>query len=122
MLENVEEFETWAPLPLVDGQWYPDPARKGETFDLFVGKLRRLGYKVEWKPMRACAYGAPTIRKRLFLVARPAGPPIVWPSPTPRKVLLPYRTAAECLDWSLPLPSLFQPTRPHTTPTPTRTD
>ncbi|HEY9544861.1 MAG TPA: DNA cytosine methyltransferase [Solimonas sp.] len=112
MLENVEEFETWGPLQLVDGQWYPDPARKGETFDLFVGKLRRLGYKVEWKPMRACDYGAPTIRKRLFLVARRDGLPIVWPSPTHGKGLIPYRTAAECIDWSIPCPSIFERKRP----------
>src|SRR3546814_1141263 len=62
--------------------------------------------------MRACDYGAPTIRKRLFLVARRDGLPIVWPSPTHGKGLIPYRTAAECIDWSIPCPSIFERKRP----------
>lgn len=79
MLENVEEFKTWGPL-MKDG--YPDPDRKGHTFNSFVNALKRQGYKVEHRELRACDYGAPTIRKRLFLVARCDGKPIVWPKPT----------------------------------------
>ena len=63
MLENVEEFKTWGPL-LENGK--PDPKRKGETFQSFIKSLESLGYEVDWKEMRACDYGAPTIRKRLF--------------------------------------------------------
>lgn len=113
-LENVEEFQTWGPL--VDGR--PCPDRKGRTFERWVGQLRGLGYAVEWRELRACDYGAPTIRKRLFLVARRDGQAIVWPEPThaakPAKVsgLRPWRTAAECIDWSLPCPSIFERDRP----------
>ncbi|HEV7658802.1 MAG TPA: DNA cytosine methyltransferase [Allosphingosinicella sp.] len=112
-LENVEEFRTWGPLGADDK---PDPARKGETFDEWVGRLRRAGYKVQWRELRACDYGAPTSRKRLFIVARCDGEPIVWPEPTHGKpgspeVLsgkrLPWRTAAEIIDWSIPCPSIF---------------
>ncbi|MTK11866.1 MAG: DNA cytosine methyltransferase [Clostridiaceae bacterium] len=111
-LENVEEFQTWGPL-LEDGQ--PDPNRKGETFRKWVGELKRLGYHVEWRELRACDYGAPTIRKRLFLIARCDGQPIVWPAPThgkPGSGLPPYRTAAEIIDWSIPCPSIFERSRP----------
>lgn len=118
MLENVEEFKTWGPL-LKDG--YPDPAQRGRTFNCFVNALRRQGYKVEWRELRACDYGAPTIRKRLFLVARRDGRPIVWPEPThgdPESdavqsgKLKPWRTAAEIIDWSIPCPSIFERSRP----------
>ncbi|HWG32996.1 MAG TPA: DNA cytosine methyltransferase, partial [Gemmatimonadaceae bacterium] len=106
--ENVEEFRTWGPLIRVNGEWVPDPARKGETFDLLVYRLRRLGYVVEHRELRACDYGAPTIRKRLFLIARCDGQPIVWPKPTHGKGRAhPWRTAAECIDWSIPCPSIF---------------
>lgn len=113
MLENVEEFRQWGPL---DAEGKPIPERKGEEFDLWVRRIRRLGYKVEWRELRACDYGAPTSRKRLFLIARRDGLPIVWPEPThaapadPRVIageLLPWRTAAECIDWSIPCPSIF---------------
>lgn len=110
-LENVEEFQTWGPL-LADGM--PCPDRKGKTFQRWVAQLRNLGYAVQWKELRACDFGAPTIRKRLFLVARCDGQPIVWPAPThaqkPAKGsdLKPWRTAAECIDWSLPCPSIFE--------------
>ena len=104
MLENVEEFQDWGPLG-EDGR--PCPKRKGKTFDEWVGKLRRCGYKVEWRELRACDYGAPTIRKRLFLIARRDGLPIVWPEPTHGPGLQPYRTAAEIIDWSLPVHSIF---------------
>jgi len=108
-LENVEEFQTWGPLAS-DGR--PCPERKGSTFQRWVAQLRNLGYVVEWKELRACDYGAPTIRKRLFLVARCDGLPIVWPDPTHGAGLKPYRTAAECIDWTLPCPSIFERERP----------
>ena len=114
-LENVEEFQHWGPL-LADGT--PCPERRGSSFGRWVAQLRNLGYTVEWRELRACDYGAPTIRKRLFLVARRDGLPIVWPEPThaakPAKGsgLKPWRTAAECIDWSLPCPSIFERERP----------
>lgn len=114
-LENVEEFQHWGPL-LDDGT--PCPDRKGMTFRRWVAQLRNLGYAVEWRELRACDYSAPTIRKRLFLVARRDGAPIVWPAPThaarPAKGsgLQPWRTAADCIDWSLPCPSIFERERP----------
>lgn len=109
VVENVEEFKDWGPL--IDGQ--ADRARKGEEFERWVKALKKLGYKVEWREMRACDYGAPTIRKRLFIVARCDGEPIVWPEPTHgagRAQL--YRTAAECIDWNIPCPSIFERKRP----------
>ena len=118
MLENVEEFKTWGPL-LVDNM--PDPAKKGETFNLFVKALKRQGYKVEYRELRACDYGAPTSRKRFFLIARCDGKPIIWPEPThgdPDRIevrfglLKPYRTAAECIDWSILCPSIFDRKKP----------
>lgn len=110
MLENVEEFQTWGPLG-EDGR--PCPARSGTTFRRWVGELRRLGYRVEWRELRACDYGAPTIRKRLFVIARCDGEPIVWPAPTHGPgTSRPYRTAAECIDWSVPVPSIFDRARP----------
>lgn len=105
-LENVEEFQDWCPLK--KGQ--PVKSRKGETFRLWLGHLRALGYdKIEWKLLNACDYGAPTTRRRLFLVARCDGQPIVWPKPTHGRGpgLKPFHTAAECIDWSLPCPSIF---------------
>jgi DNA (cytosine-5)-methyltransferase 1 len=109
MLENVEEFKTWGPLK--DGR--PCPRRKGETFELWKSQLEALGYVIDHRELRACDYGAPTIRKRLFVVARCDGQPIVWPAPTHgpgtgRK----HRAAAECIDWSIPCPSIFERKRP----------
>ena len=105
MLENVEEFADWGPL-LETG--LPCPDRKGQTFELWKRKLRRAGYtRMEARQLRGCDYGAPTIRKRLFFIARRDGKPIVWPEPTHGPGLLPYRTAAEIIDWSLPCPSIF---------------
>ncbi len=75
-----------------------------------AGKLiKGLGYKAEWNVLKACDYGAPTIRKRFYMIARRDGLPIVWPKPTHGKGegLKPYRTAAECIDWSIPCPSIF---------------
>lgn len=117
MLENVEEFKTWGPL-LVDeqGKARPDPAKKGKFFESFIKQLRAHGYKVEHRELRACDNGAPTIRKRLFLVARRDGIPICWPdqthgAPTNAAVIagkmLPWRTAAECIDFGLPSKSIF---------------
>lgn len=108
-LENVEEFQHWGPLT-EDGQ--PCPERKGLTFRRWVAQLRNIGYAVEWRELRACDYGAPTIRKRLFVIARCDGAPIVWPQPTHGPGLRPYRTAAECIDWSLPCPSIFERPKP----------
>jgi DNA (cytosine-5)-methyltransferase 1 len=108
-VENVEEFQTWGPL-LGDGQ--PCPDRKGETFKKWVGELQRLGYRVEWREIRAMAYGTPTIRKRLYLVARCDGQPIVWPEPTHGPGLLSFTTAADIIDWSLNCPSIFERVRP----------
>ena len=113
-LENVEEFEYAAPL---DGQGIPLPDQKGREFKKFVRKIRRLGYRVQWRLLIACHYGAPTSRKRLYMIFRRDGKAIVWPKPThapaddPRVIsgkLLPYRTAAECIDWSIPCPSIFE--------------
>lgn len=113
MLENVEEFRDWGPLTAENR---PCPERRGQTFAAWVRELRRLGYKVQWRELRACDYGAPTIRKRLFLIARCDGLPIIWPAPTHGKPgtpevlsgkLQPWRTAAEIIDWSLPCPSIF---------------
>lgn len=122
MLENVEEFQTWGPL-LIDseGNSRPDPAKKGRTFNSFINALRRQGYKVEWRELRACDYGTPTIRKRLFLIARRDGAAIVWPKPThgaPDSAevkagkLQPWHTAADIIDWSIPCPSIFERKRP----------
>ena len=137
-MENVEEIQTWGPLKEIDGNTYPDPEHKGETFNGFVAMLTTgiskshpafaeaceflkitpdseqgnrlaagLGYVVDYRVMKACDYGAPTIRKRFYLIARRDGLPIVWPEPTHGKGLKPYRTAAECIDWSIPCPSIF---------------
>lgn len=109
-LENVEEFQSWGPLN-PDGM--PCEKRKGSTFQRWLAQLRNLGYAVEWRELRACDYGAPTIRKRLFLVARRDGEPIRWPTPTHGQGhSLPWRTAAECIDWSIPAPSIFERERP----------
>lgn len=109
MLENVEEFQTWGPLSS-DGR--PDPLRRGITFQRWLRDLRATGYTVEWKELRACDYGAPTTRKRLFLIARCDGLPIVWPQPTHGPGRLPYRTAADCIDWTIPCPSIFDRQKP----------
>lgn len=113
VLENVEEFTTWGPVITgADGSSYPCPNRKGKTFRSFVNALQRQGYDVDHRELRASDYGTPTIRKRLFLIARRDGQPIVWPAPTHGQGLLPHRTAAECIDWSQPCPSIFERRRP----------
>lgn len=101
----------------------PDPERLGMTFRRFVGRLRGMSYRVEWKVLDAADFGAPTHRRRLFLIARADGGRIAWPAPThgdPKKIrqtlfdrnLKPWRTAAECIDWSIPCPSIFERKRP----------
>lgn len=113
ILENVEEFQTWGPLT-EDGM--PCPERKGQTFQLWKEQLRTLGYRLEYKELRACDYGAPTIRKRFFMVARCDGLPIVWPQQThfakPGKGQLAWRPASDIIDWSIPCPSIFERKRP----------
>lgn len=118
MLENVEEFKTWGDL---DANGKPCPKRKGRTFNCFVNALRRQGYKVDWRELSACDFGSPTIRKRFFLIARRDGLPIQWPQPThghPDSIavkkgdLKPWRTAAECIDWSIDCPSIFERSKP----------
>lgn len=112
ILENVEEFQTWGPVR----KGKPVKELAGTTFQKFVGQLRALGYTVEWRELVAADYGAPTTRRRLVLIARCDGRAIVWPERThaPRGSaevrsgkLLPWRSAAEIIDWSLPCPSIF---------------
>ncbi|SQH76973.1 C-5 cytosine-specific DNA methylase [Shewanella benthica] len=150
MLENVEEFKTWGPVIECPetGDTKPCKERKTETFKAFVDILsgginadhpalaecvevlgltdvkqliQGLGYKVEWREMRACDYGSPTIRKRLFMVARCDGQSIQWPEPSHGKPdtdevingqRLPWRTAAECINWSIPCKSIFGRKKP----------
>lgn len=112
ILENVEEFQTWGPVR----RGRPVKSKAGQTFTKWLSQLQALGYAVEWRELVAADYGAPTTRKRFFLVARCDGAPIVWPEPThapagSRDVLegrkKPWRSAAEIIDWSLPCPSIF---------------
>lgn len=116
ILENVEEFRDWGPLVETERGLMPCPDRRGKTFERWCQTLRKLGGKIEWRELRACDYGAPTIRKRLFVIVRFDGKKIVWPEPTHGKPSdpdviagskLPWRTAAEIIDWSLPCPSIF---------------
>jgi len=109
MLENVEEFKDWGPL---DDDNMPIKEDKGLTFEIFVQAFRDMGYNVEWRELRASDYGAPTIRKRLFIVAKKDGSAVSWPEAThgdPDKFpeRIPWRTAAECIDWSIPTHSIF---------------
>lgn len=113
-VENVVEWLDWGPL-LDDNT--PDPSKLGFTFRRWLGELKACGYVVEMRALRACDYGAPTTRKRLFVVARCDGQPIVWPSPThgvstPLLPLQPYRSAAECIDWSTATCSIFWRAKP----------
>jgi len=119
--EAVVEAAKGENVPLQNRVLTPDPKRKGVTFRQFVGHLQNLGYEVQWKEMTACDHGAPTSRKRLFLLARRDGRPIVWPEAThadPKSEavqsgrLQPWRTAAEIIDWTLPCPSIFERKKP----------
>ncbi len=110
IIENVEEFADWGRL---DRYGNPDPDARGKTFNFWLESLRQSGYEVDFWELRACDYGDPTIRKRLFIVARCDGLPINKPEPThgPGREH-PYRTAAEIIDWSLPCPSIFERKKP----------
>lgn len=114
-VENVREFQTWGPL---DELGHPIPHLKGHTFKTWVGTLRGLGYVVDWRILNAADFGAPTARRRLFIVARrvhdAANPPrIEWPEKSHGPATdRPYRTAAECIDWSIPCPSIFERKKP----------
>ncbi len=136
-LENVEQILKWGPLvakrdkvtgrvikldrsvakpgeyvPLGEQFLVPDKKAQGKTWKEFVNSLKRMGYAVEWKVLVAADFGAPTTRKRLFMVARCDGQPIVWPAPThfekPQKGQLAWRTAAECIDFSNTGTSIFE--------------
>ncbi|MEA5123261.1 DNA cytosine methyltransferase [Xanthomonas floridensis] len=138
-LENVWQILTWGPLvakrckatgrvlkmdgtvaargeqvPVANQQLVPDKRHSGRTWRQFVAALESKGYRVEWRKLTASDYGAGTSRERLFLIARRDGEPIVWPSPThgtaPHQ--LPRVRAADCLDFSLPCPSIFTRKRP----------
>lgn len=109
LLENVREFTTWGPL---GKDRRPCKQRAGRTFRKWVEALERLGYAVDCRVLDSADYGAPTRRKRLFIVARCDGEPITWPAPTHGPGLAPWRTAAECIDWSLPVPSIFERKKP----------
>ena len=140
-LENVKQIQAWGPLiakrcpqtglvikldgtvarpgervPIAEQYLVPDPKRTGQTWKAFVRALTSLGYRVEWRLLCAADYGAPTTRERLFLAARCDGEPIVWPTPTHAKVASSqrprWRAAAECMDWSLPCPSIFTRSKP----------
>lgn len=110
ILENVPEFVTWGPVR----RGKSVKSKAGQTFRKWLLQLRELGYKVEYRKLKACDYGAPTIRERFFLVARRDGQPIVFPKPThgEGEGLKPYRTAAECIDWSIPCKSIFGREKP----------
>ena len=112
ILENVEEFQTWGPVR----RGRPVKSKAGQTFRKWMSQLSALGYEIEHRELRACDYGAPTIRNRFFLIARCDGKPIVWPEPTHGDPdspevragkLKPWRAVAEVIDWSLPCPSIF---------------
>ena len=113
MLENVEEFKTWGPL---NRRHHPIKSKQGRTFEKFVQQLTDLGYDVQFKELVAADYGAPTMRKRFFMIARCDDKPIVWPEPThapadseevKKGLLKPYVGACTQLDFSLPCPSIF---------------
>ncbi len=107
ILENVEEFQTWGPVR----KGKPVKKLAGTTFCKFIRQLEDLGYQVEYRELIAADYGAPTSRKRFYLIARCDGQPVVWPEPTYSKTgangLPKWRSAAEIIDWSLPCPSIF---------------
>ena len=113
MLENVEEFKTWGPL---NRRHHPIKSKQGKTFEKFVQQLTNLGYEVQFRELVAADYGAPTMRKRFFMIARCDGKPIVWPEPThgpadSEKVkaglLKPYVGAYTQIDFNRPCPSIF---------------
>ncbi|KZL88684.1 DNA cytosine methyltransferase [Clostridium magnum] len=108
ILENVEEFQTWGPID--NGK--PIEKEKGRTFKSFINAFKHLGYKVKYKELVAADYGAPTTRKRFFLIARCDGKPIKWPESTHGEGKLPYVPASSIIDWSIPVPSIFNRKKP----------
>lgn len=113
MLENVEEFQTWGPI---NRRHRPIKSKKGQTYKMWRSQLGALGYEIETRELVAADYGAPTKRRRFFMIARCDGQPIVWPEPThgPREsesvkagLLKPYVPAADIIDWNIPCPSIF---------------
>ncbi len=115
ILENVEEFQTWGP----ERKGKPMKSRRGETFRKWKEQLQALGYEIDHRELVAADYGAPTIRKRFFLIARCDGKPIIWPERThaPKDSeevkngkCKPWRGAAEIIDWTIPCPSIFDTT------------
>ena len=135
-LENVKQILQWGPLiakrdkatgrvmkldgtvaapgervPVHQQFLVPNPQRRGITWRRFVHLLEGMGYQVEWRIIKACDFGAPTSRERLFMIARCDGQPIVWPDPThakhPAKGQQKWRTAADCIDWTVPSKSIF---------------
>ena len=113
MLENVEEFKTWGPL---NRRHHPIKSKQGNTFEKFVQQLTNLGYEVQFRELIAADYGAPTMRKRFFMIARCDGKPIAWPEPThgpadseevKAGLLKPYVGAYTQIDFNQPCPSIF---------------
>lgn len=109
ILENVGEFGKWGPL---DSEGKIVKSQIGTTYTAFTRRIKRLGYRLQAEELIACDYGAPTIRKRLFLIARRDRMPIVWPEPTHGSGLIPHRPASEIIDWSIPCPSIFERKKP----------
>lgn len=117
ILENVEEFQTWGPIR----KGRPIKSKKGDTFNKWKWQLESLGYKVDHRELKACDYGAPTSRKRFFLIARCDGQPIKWPEPTHANkdsievtfgLKKPYLSAASIIDWNIPCQSIFERSKP----------
>lgn len=144
-MENVPEFMSWGSLcarrnkdgriyrmdgtlaekgtyvPYSEQQLVPNKKKQGKTFKRFINVMKSFGYKCEWKILTASDYGAPTIRKRLFIIFRNDGKSIIFPNPTHGKPeseevksgkLLPWHTAAECINWDLECPSIFERKKP----------
>lgn len=112
ILENVEEFTTWGPVR----KGKPVKSKRGQTFQKWLSQLKALGYNVDYRELVAADYGTPTTRKRFALIARCDGEPIRWPDRTHapadseavrRGELLPWRSAAEIIDWTVPMYSVF---------------
>ncbi|WP_339503950.1 DNA cytosine methyltransferase [Pseudomonas sp. RL_105y_Pfl2_101] len=103
-------------VPVSNQFLVPDPKQRGRTWRRFVALLEGMGYVVEWKVIKACDFGAPTSRERLFMIARCDGQPIVWPEPThaknPAKGQQKWKTAADCIDWTIPSKSIFDRPKP----------
>lgn len=115
ILENVEAFLTWGPTIIgSDGKERPDPARKGQTFERWKRRILQMGYSFELRVEAVADHGGRTIRKRLKIVCRADGQPVVWPAAThavrskaKAKGLKPHRPAYECVDFTKRCPSIF---------------